>query len=93
MILNDVGSDGDDTVHDDIWTAHIQHSGVEHGEFQLNVTISDGWSTIIDTDSVMIDNLAPRLKSVEYQPQVVEEEIPWMSRLKSRTYMVLHRIN
>ena len=55
-------------VHDDIWTAHIQQE-LEHGEFQLNVT-SDGWSTIIDTDSVVIDNLA-HLKSVEYQPQVV----------------------
>ncbi len=69
--LNDVGSDGDDTVHDDIWTAHIQHLGVEHGEFELNVTISDGWSITTDKDTVTIDNLAPRLKNVDYEPQVV----------------------
>ncbi len=71
VVLNDIGSDGDDTVHDDIWTAHIQHLGIEYGEFNLNVTISDGWSTIVDQDSVTIDNFAPRLKSVEYEPQVV----------------------
>ena len=71
MVLNDVGSDGDDIVHDDIWTAHIHHLGIQHGEFDLNVTISDGWSTIIDKDTVTIDNLAPRLKSVDYEPQVV----------------------
>ena len=71
VVLNDVGSDGDDTVHDDIWTAHIHHLGIQHGEFDLNVTISDGWSTIIDKDTVTIDNLAPRLKSVDYEPQVV----------------------
>ena len=69
--FNDVGIDGDATVHDDIWTSHVSHSGINHGNQEINITISDGWSTTEVTTSLILTNLAPRMTLLDLEPNTV----------------------
>jgi len=69
--FNDIGIDGDTTVHDDIWTTQVSHIGTNHGNQDVNITISDGWSTTEVTTSLLITNLAPRMTSLDLSPTTV----------------------
>jgi len=69
--FNDIGIDGDSTVHDDIWTTQVSHIGTNHGNQDVNITISDGWSTTKVTASLLITNLAPRMTSLDLSPTTV----------------------
>ena len=69
--FNDVGIDGDSTVHDDVWTSQVSHLGINHGNEEINITISDGWSTTQVTTSLILTNLAPRMTSLNLDPNTV----------------------
>ena len=69
--FNDVGIDGDATVHDDVWTSQVSHNGINHGNQEINITISDGWSTTQLTTSLILTNLAPRMTLLDLSPTTV----------------------
>ena len=69
--FNDVGIDGDSAVHDDIWTSQVSHLGINHGNEEINISLSDGWSTTQVTTSLILTNLAPRMTSLNLEPNTV----------------------
>ena len=69
--FSDVGVNGDETVHDDIWTAKVTHPGINHGIQNVNVSISDGWSYTEVSTELIITNLAPRMTALELNPTTV----------------------
>ncbi len=69
--FSDVGINGDETVHDDIWTAKVTHPGINHGIQNVNVSISDGWSNTEVSTELIITNLAPRMTALELNPTTV----------------------
>ena len=69
--FSDVGVNGDETVHDDIWTAKVTHPGINHGIQNVNVSISDGWSNTEVSTELIITNLAPRMSALELNPTTV----------------------
>ena len=69
--FNDVGIDGDSTVHDDIWTTQVSHIGTNFGNQEVNITLSDGWSTTEVTATLVLTNLAPRMISLDLNPTTV----------------------
>ena len=69
--FNDVGIDGDSIVHDDIWTTQVSHIGTNFGNQEVNVTLSDGWSTTEVTATLVLTNLAPRMISLDLNPTTV----------------------
>ena len=69
--FSDVGVNGDETVHDDIWTAKVTHPGINHGIQNVNVSISDGWSNTEVSTELTITNLAPRMTALELNPTTV----------------------
>ncbi len=69
--FNDVGINGDSSVHDDIWTTRVSHPGTDYGTHDINITISDGWSTTEVSAPLLITNLAPRMTSLDLSPSTV----------------------
>ena len=69
--FNDVGVNGDLTVHDDVWTSKVTHPGTSHGSQNVNISISDGWSVTEVSTEFILSNLAPRMTSLELTPMIV----------------------
>ena len=69
--LNDKGKDGDQTIHDDIWTTMVSVVGAEHGEVEVSVIVTDIWGeSDIGVGSLEIYNQAPRLLTWTHVPSL-----------------------
>jgi len=69
--LNDKGKDGDQTIHDDIWTTSVSVLGAEHGEVEISVTATDIWGeSDMGVGSLEVHNQAPRLLSWTHVPSL-----------------------
>ena len=69
--LSDVGLDGDRVIHDDIWTAKVEHEGLDWGNISVPLTITDAWTSVQTDATQFVDNLAPRLLSFTPSPNSV----------------------
>tara|TARA_B110000881_G_scaffold216538_1_gene232310 strand:- start:782 stop:2854 length:2073 start_codon:yes stop_codon:yes gene_type:complete len=70
--LNDKGKDGDQTIHDDIWTTSVSVLGAEHGEVEVSVTVTDIWGeSDSGVGSLEVHNQAPRLRTWTHAPSLV----------------------
>ena len=66
--LSDSGLLGDHTIHDDIWTAQVTYDGLEHGIFDVSLSIEDFWVTVEEQAPIEITNAAPRMLSLDFSP-------------------------
>ena len=64
ITLSDSGLNGDEIIQDSIWTAKINHEGLEFGNLSVPVNMDDLWTDVQTTAYVEISNLAPRIPRV-----------------------------
>jgi len=66
--LSDSGLQGDQVIHDDIWTVRIVHNGLQNGDLPLSVIMEDNWISVQQETSIQIANSPPRVLHVEFSP-------------------------
>ncbi|RZD33696.1 MAG: hypothetical protein CXT72_07305 [Methanobacteriota archaeon] len=69
--LSDRGLFGDLVIHDDIWTAAIEATGLVYGTENVEVEIRDYWAQVSEIAVLRIENPAPRMVSLQFSPSVV----------------------
>ena len=67
--LSDSGINGDEVIQDSVWTAKINHDGLEFGNLSVSVKIDDIWTEVQTTTYLEITNSAPRIISRQYTPE------------------------
>ena len=71
--LNDRGLDGDQSIGDDVYTSTLHVTGLEVGEYSVNITATDSFGSVSTKQgSITVVNQAPRLLSVEFAPSSLE---------------------
>ena len=68
ITLSDSGSNGDEVIQDSVWTARINHDGLEFGNLSVPIKMDDIWTDVQTTAYVEISNAAPRITSRVYSP-------------------------
>ncbi|MDG1525707.1 MAG: hypothetical protein P8Q90_06540, partial [Candidatus Thalassarchaeaceae archaeon] len=71
ITLNDIGLEGDTSIHDETFTAEIQYPGVIDGDVSIQIEISDDWVTISESHDIQVLNRLPRITSFSYSPNTV----------------------
>ena len=71
VTLNDIGLEGDISVHDETFTAEIQYSGIVDGEVSIQIEVSDDWVTTSEAHDIQVLNRLPRITSFTYAPNTV----------------------
>lgn len=69
--LNDIGLDGDNTIHDDVFTTQISYSGAIEGTVSMGITVTDDFTTTDDTSDFQILNRIPRITEISYSPSTL----------------------
>ena len=68
VTLSDTGLNGDEVIHDSVWTARIEHDGLEYGLVEIPVEMYDIWIDVETTAALEITNSPPRIISRDYSP-------------------------
>ena len=68
ITLSDSGLNGDEVIQDSVWTARINHDGLEFGNLSVPIKMDDIWTDVQTTAYVEISNAAPRITSRVYSP-------------------------
>ena len=71
VTLNDIGLEGDLSVHDETFTAEIQYSGIIDGDVTIQIDVSDDWVTTSEAHDIQVLNRLPRISSYAYSPNTV----------------------
>ncbi len=71
ITLNDIGLEGDTSIHDETFTAEITYSGIIDGDVSIQVEVSDDWITTSEAHDIQILNRLPRISSFAYSPNTV----------------------
>ena len=66
--LSDSGMQGDQVIHDDVWTARIVHNGLQSGTIPIVVIMEDYWVTVQQNSSIQVANAPPRVIHVDFSP-------------------------
>ncbi|MEE2759218.1 MAG: choice-of-anchor X domain-containing protein [Candidatus Thermoplasmatota archaeon] len=69
--LNDLGLDGDTSVHDETYTVSIEYSGILDGDVSIGIEVSDDWETITESHTITILNRLPQISLLTYTPITV----------------------
>ena len=67
--LSDSGLQGDQVIHDDVWTVRIFHNGLQSGDLPISVIMEDYWVTVQQNSSIQISNAPPRVIHVDFNPE------------------------
>ncbi len=67
--LSDSGLQGDQVIHDDVWTVRISHNGLQSGDLPISVIMEDYWVTVRQNSSIQVANSPPRVISAEFTPE------------------------
>ena len=67
--LSDSGLQGDQVIHDDIWTVRIVHNGLQSGDLPISILMEDYWVTVQQNASIQISNAPPRVIHVDFTPE------------------------
>ena len=70
ITLNDIGLEGDISVHDETFTAEIEYVGVIDGDVSIQVEIADDWATVNESHDILILNRLPQITSFSYSPNI-----------------------
>jgi hypothetical protein len=68
VTLSDTGLNGDEVIHDSVWTARLEHDGLEYGVAEIPVRMDDLWIDVETTESLEVTNSPPRIISRDYSP-------------------------
>jgi hypothetical protein len=68
VTLSDTGLNGDEVIHDSVWTARIEHDGLEYGLAEIPVKMDDLWTDVETTAALEVTNSPPRITSRDYAP-------------------------
>ena len=72
LVLNDLGLDGDTTIHDDVYTARISYAGDLAGEVATVVTMVDDFTTVSDSNHTLtVTNRLARITDLSYTPNTL----------------------
>ena len=66
--LSDSGTQGDLVIHDGIWTAMIEHNGLQHGSVPVSVTMQDIWVSVTEESTIDVTNPPPRVIELDFSP-------------------------
>jgi hypothetical protein len=67
--LSDSGLQGDQVIHDDVWTVRIVHNGLQSGDLPVSVLMEDYWVAVQQNTSIQIANAPPRVLHVNFAPE------------------------
>jgi len=67
--LSDSGLQGDQVIHDDVWTVRIVHNGLQSGDLPVSVVMEDYWVSVQQNSSIQIANAPPRVLHVDFAPE------------------------
>ena len=70
ITLNDIGLEGDISVHDETFTTEIEYSGVIDGDVSIQIEITDDWATVSESHDILILNRLPQITSFSYSPNI-----------------------
>ena len=68
VTLSDTGLNGDEVIHDSVWTARLEHDGLEYGLAEIPVRMDDLWTDVETTAALEVTNSPPRIISRDYSP-------------------------
>ena len=71
ITLNDIGLEGDISVHDETFTAEIQYPGVIDGDVSIQINVADDWVTTSESHDIQVINRLPRITTFAYSPNTV----------------------
>ncbi|MED5486899.1 MAG: choice-of-anchor X domain-containing protein [Candidatus Thermoplasmatota archaeon] len=71
IVLNDIGLDGDISIHDEKFTAMIEYSGTFSGDADVQINVEDDWVTVDIVSTIFVQNRLPRVTSLDFSPQSV----------------------
>ena len=71
VTLSDIGLNGDTVIRDSVWTAIIQHPGLEFGIENVSVKMDDLWTDVDTSVELEVSNAAPRVTSRVFTPNIV----------------------
>ena len=67
--LSDSGLQGDQVIHDDVWTVRVVHNGLQSGDLPISVIMEDYWETVQQNSSIQVSNAPPRVIHVDFTPE------------------------
>ena len=71
VTLNDVGLDGDISIHDETYTVSIEYMGTLDGDVSINIEVADDWVTVSETHVLNILNRLPQISYLTFLPNTV----------------------
>ncbi|MEE2747909.1 MAG: choice-of-anchor X domain-containing protein [Candidatus Thermoplasmatota archaeon] len=71
VVLNDVGLDGDTSIHDETYTVSIEYPGTLDGDIIIEIEVADDWASIGESHSITILNRLPQISTLTFTPITV----------------------
>ena len=71
VTLNDVGMDGDISVHDETFTISIEYTGTLDGDVNIEVEVTDDWTSVSESHIITILNRLPQISTLTFSPHTV----------------------
>ena len=68
VTLNDIGLDGDTSVHDETYTISIEYTGTIDGEISIQIEVEDDWTSLSESHSITILNRLPQISAFSFTP-------------------------
>ena len=68
VTLNDIGLDGDTSVHDETYTISIEYTGTTDGEISIQIEVEDDWTSLSESHSITILNRLPQISALSFTP-------------------------
>ena len=68
VTLNDVGVDGDTSIHDETYTISIEYAGTIDGDVNIEIEVADDWTSISESHTITILNRLPQISALTFTP-------------------------
>ena len=68
VTLNDIGLDGDTSVHDETYTISIEYTGTIDGEISIQIEVEDDWTSLSESHTITILNRLPQISALSFTP-------------------------
>ena len=68
VTLNDIGLDGDTSVHDETYTISIEYTGTIDGEISIQIDVEDDWTSLSESHTITILNRLPQISALSFTP-------------------------
>ena len=68
VALNDIGLDGDTSVHDETYTISIEYTGTIDGDVNIQIEVADDWTSLSELHTITILNRLPQISALSFTP-------------------------